>query len=453
MISRIFFSVVALIIYIFLFLYYVRMELFTLLLIFRRGIQNIVRRSEKEEMIFRLSIREIIKLFEQSLFFNHSLAILSMILVICIVAYLPTGEKLKLQLLTIITSTVPYVWSYFRAANVGINGGIIGSLIGLSIFAWKIGNIEWFFFHTPHFLLFSFLANMSGWLGGWVGSGQIREAVYVIVGKLKIGDEGSSIQNLTDFVEDTVQALLESEYKNEIKYIINKPSLDVLESADNCSVVSYRHEMEWRLVERPQKKAIGWLFKKEIPSTNIIIDNMFNLFRSQVTKIVFLGESNPCDGFDEEDDQSVIHMLIVNYKETPAIVWVDDEVKVLSDRLKIAINENFSEHSDKIQNHQRNFLLRNITQFAYRTWRENITLEQYSKETYGSTCPYEAIYENQLGITQNIPILIMNEISKASTFFDQFRGNLLTFIAFLFAQVIVAVVVNIASEGLASGLW
>lgn len=126
---------------------------------------------------------------------NDVAAIASTLIPIYLLSISPASTFLKLSALPFIVSVIPYFFGFTRSTGVGIHGGVIGSVLGLYVLTINDTNLTWWD-QTPYFLSLTLIANLSGWLGGFVGIGQIREAVAINFFELNVGEKNPPFLNL-----------------------------------------------------------------------------------------------------------------------------------------------------------------------------------------------------------------------------------------------------------------
>ena len=443
-------------IYLLVIAYYLYLEIFALILILQsliirgrqthgKGSRNDANHVSKKQTLGHL--------FETSLFFNHSLAILSTWAAIAIIAELPINSGYKLGIVPVAATVLPYIWSFTRATNVGINGGILGVILGLLWLAWRDANIS-LLHDSFYFLVINITANMSGWLGGVVGAGQIKEGRQVNLFKILITGQGAGLNQLVNKVQEAVVSALDpgadrSDNKT-LKFIDSKPQMTVAQGVPCCAVLSYRHELEWLVKVKPQKIVRSWLGKREYHSPNQIIDCVFNMFQNIVTKAIFLRFPE-----DVEKQQSpintpnqpvLIYLTVLQYRETPSIMWVNPEVEALSEKTSQQITAALSQPIGQDTQSRPPWSVQYHQSVMMQNWKPKIRLEQYSKNTYGSSMPYEAVSEAQLSDGISLPKPIMDEIAANLSFFDRFRGKMATFLAFLVFEAAIAFLINMVSS-------
>lgn len=448
---------VIMIVYLLIIAYYLYLEFYALILIIKSLVIHRLAKSnqglkDKQSKIIRSpSIKQ---LLTTSLFFNHTLAILTTFVLLIIIAELPINFKYKLGIIPVVATLIPYLWSYTRATSVGINGGILGVILGLFWLAWRDPNIS--LFHDAfYFIIINITSNISGWLGGWVGASQIKEGAVVNLFKVLINGDGSCLNQLVSKVQKAVNRVLKydpsSARNKDIKFVNSRPVMRVAQKAQSFSVLSYRHELEWLKKSHPQKIAMGWLRENTYHSPNQVIDYIFNIFQNTVTKVIFLRFPEPLEKPKEsvgENNLVEIYILVLQYKETPSIIWVNSEVELLSDLLNKEIftvipptgkhdEKDCISPSWKLDDHQKVIM---------QNWQPKIRLEQYSKNTYGSSIPYQVMNKVQLTDEISLPAIIMNEIAANPSLFDKFKGKVSTFMAFLVFEASVAIIISLISS-------
>lgn len=368
---------------------------------------------------------------------NDVAAIASTVIPIYLLSISPASTFLKLSALPFIVSVIPYFFGFTRSTGVGIHGGVIGSVLGLYVLTINDTNLTWWD-QTPYFLSLTLIANLSGWLGGFVGIGQIREAVAINFFELNVGEKKSALPELIVHTKEPVSNIIHSKTIGVLKVTDKKPNL-ITAQVDNkkgghFSLVSLRHEIEYRVSIRPQVMLLRRLFERKIRdySINDILDNVFNLWRHTVIRIVFLQVPKY-----SKPNETSINLMVLAHKETPSIIWVDDEIEDLSNAL-------FEEINRALKNASRGdgiFDLKVKGSVTLRRWQSNIKPEQYFKNTKVSRESDTLLIDKQIR-SQKIPPYIMDEFSMMETFFDRIRGSTYAFIAFLFTQIGLGVFVN-----------
>lgn len=436
------------IITVFLIAYYLGMEFLVFALIGKNVLIRLFQKTSQKN--FKKTIQEqrprraknfLKELFERSLFFNHTLAILTIALCAIVIISLPDlSSFVKLEIFTVIVSILPYIFSFTRATNVGINGGIIGTIFGLLLFSAFEPGLSWWE-NSGYFLIITGLANVSGWIGGWVGPGQLREAVSVTVFKATMNHEGVTLSSLVETVQNAINQIIPTNDKN-VRFVDQKPTMVITHAGSSFSIVAYKHELEWRQIMRPQYESLKWLFSKDVYSTNQIIDYVFNIFRAKVTKAILISKQS--NEISQNADE--IYLLVLNYKETPSIVWVDDEITLLSHNVHNAVH-NHIQHTDE-HNPKVDWNISRPVETIVRQWQPKISLEQYSKDTPGANMPYHVIKERKISHDEKLPADVLSEIIKAPTVFDRVRGQAFAFVSFMFFQVFIGVLINLFSDHL-----
>jgi hypothetical protein len=287
------------------------------------------------------------------------------------------------------------------------------------------------------------LANLSGWVGGAIGPGQLREAVSAAVYKLKIIGDDANLSSLVDTIQRAVNVVIPLE-SNGNRFLDLKPNMVIVQGQHKFSIMSYKHVLEWRKVIKPQALALRWAFDEYEYSTNMIIDNVFNLFRARVTKIILF--SKQASTQRHSMTLRPFYVIVLNYKETPAIIWVDPEVEEASRAVCEQISKAFR-NADELKAHT-DWEICSLIKTSVRKWFPKITLEQISKNTIGANIPYEIIKEDKIDQENNISADVLEEILGTPTVFDKFRGKAFAFISFMFFQIFIGIGINLFSAQL-----
>ena len=109
--------------------YYLGMELLVLALIIKNQAIKVFLKVRREPQLEKQGEEKwsLRNLYKKSLFFNHTLAILTISFVALITSQFSTlSSFVKLEIFTILVSLLPYIFSFKRATNVGINGALLG---------------------------------------------------------------------------------------------------------------------------------------------------------------------------------------------------------------------------------------------------------------------------------------------------------------------------------------
>jgi hypothetical protein len=120
-------------------------------------------------------------------------------------ALLPTPASMNWWVLPMIISGVTYL-SGWRAANYGVIVGSVGVAVGLGLFAALDPVVSWWN-AAPLFLLLNGLGNLSGWLGAFIGRGQIREAQCLTHIKLRLSGQGAALYRVIEEIDPVVSDL------------------------------------------------------------------------------------------------------------------------------------------------------------------------------------------------------------------------------------------------------
>ena len=79
-------------------------------------------------------------------------------------------------------------------------------MIGLFWFASRQNPWLWWD-QAPYYLAINLLANLSGWFGGFIGIGQIRESIAAGVIEFQVNGNRSDISGLIDQVKQTINSV------------------------------------------------------------------------------------------------------------------------------------------------------------------------------------------------------------------------------------------------------
>ncbi|MBE7436757.1 MAG: hypothetical protein HS100_22790 [Anaerolineales bacterium] len=435
------------IIYGFLVVYYLGMLLLANVLIIRqlivRLLIKILHKSSKQlaeaTIKKKASLGEV---FRKSLLLNDILAVSSIFLGFVLVTLIsfPKPEYKSISI-ALIVSVIPYIWGFKRSTGVGVNSGTIGAMFGLFWLAYKQSPIV-LWEQTPYFLALNIIANLSGWIGGFVGLGQIRESASVSLFEFSFEKETHQIPDLIEKIKKSIGSVFIAKTNGEFVKQTKQPEMTLahLTSTDSYSFISLRNEMEWRKGYRPQVMALKWLFEKglNIYSINQIIDNVFNVWRYTTSRAILLISHDLLFSSGAKSRDNSVQLFVMSYKETPSIIWTENDVEILSNDIYQRLLKDAKKYAWKIKNS--NF-------FTLQRWASQATLEQYSKNTLASNNPMEFVKNKNLSNIGYFPKSLHDEFSSMTTFFDKIRGRTATFVTFLIAQVFVALLINWLNAG------
>jgi hypothetical protein len=435
------------IIYVLLIVYYLGMLLLANVLILKQLIIRLIAKflrktakySENSTNKKKIPLSEV---FRTSLFLNDILAVLSIFLAFVLVTLInfPKPEYKSISI-ALIVSVIPYIWGFKRSTGIGVNSGTIGAMVGLLWLAYKQSPTAWWE-QTPYFLILNIIANLSGWIGGFVGLGQIRESASVCLFEISFEGEPPKISELVEKVKNSIDLVFVAKTKGEFVKQTKQPEMTLahLTSTNSYSIISLRNEMEWRKGYRPQVAALKWLFEKELAiyPINQIIDNVFNVWRYTISRAVILISPELLLSTEPKSKGTTVQLFIMTYKETPSIIWTENEVELLSKD----IYQRLLDDSKKFR-----WEIKNSNLFTLQKWTSESTLEQHSKDTRASKNPIEFLRDKKITDIGYFPKSLHDEFASMTTFFDKIRGRTATFVTFLVAQVFVALLINWLNMG------
>jgi len=433
--------------YAFLVVYYLGMLLLANILILKqllirllsKFLRKVIKRSVKSTDEKKVPLREV---FRTSLFLNDVLAVLSIFLAFFLVTLIsfPKPEYKSISI-ALIVSVIPYIWGFKRSTGVGVNSGTIGTMFGLFWLAYKQSpTVLWE--ETPYFLVLNIIANLSGWIGGFIGLGQIRESTSVCLFEISFEGNPPQIPDLIEKIKNSIGLVFIAKTNGAFIKQTKQPEMTLahLASTDSYSVISLRNEMEWRKGHRPQVIALKWLFERGFIfyPINQIIDNVFNVWRYTTSRAVLLISHDFLFSPETKNKGGSVQLFVMSYKETPSIMWTENDIEVLSKDIYQKLLSDAKKYSWKIKN---------SNLFTLQRWTSKTTLEQYSKDTLASKNPIEFVKDKHLASIGYFPKSLHDEFSSMTTFFDKIRGRTATFVTFLVAQVFVAILINWLNAG------
>ncbi|MEA3344799.1 MAG: hypothetical protein U9Q78_00890 [Chloroflexota bacterium] len=378
-------------------------------------------------------------IFETSFVANATLAIVSVLLPFVLISELSLQTSIRLFLATLIVTVIPYVWGFTRMSGVGIISGAIGAMLGLFWLSSRDPRLVWWDL-TPYFLSLNLLANLSGWLGGFLGIGQVREAAAISVFEIELGSKGSFLFDLIHRVQKAIHEEFVATTAGKLTFTESNLDLVITQTAEDearCSLTSFRREMEWRRGRRPQLVALRWLFERglNVHSVDDILDHVFNVWRYTATKAVFAREP------DHSSDDNRLLIAVLTYKETTTIIWADEEVALLSLRLFKRIC-NALEMDAVSRKGETRWRLKKRSSTILRRWQPRPRLEQYVKNTTASNSIVTFMGGSQLDPRADIPRYVSDQFLLMPSLFDKLRGRLSTFVVFLLTQIIVGILID-----------
>jgi hypothetical protein len=389
----------------------------------------------------------LIELFRISTVFNDILAIFSLVVVFYALSIIPVSIKIRWLVTPFIVTIIPYAWGFYRATGVGLRGGVLGAVIGSHWLALTDVTTPWID-KAPFLIVVAMVANASGWLGGFLGRGQIKEAIALNIYDLTIKKSGNEIQRLIKeigHIMDEVYSKLEGEIRtgeNKLDAIIAQ-----LSEKNGASLVSFTHKADWKKVYRPQLIALGWLFSvtDSTHSADEIFDSISNFFRFTTSEVVISYVREPVNA----NRLGRIRITVKTFKQTPSIIWVDKEIHELSSRIDENIKRILNLPKNSKNRRQNSWSVASSSSIILRQWRQTPTLEQYAKNTFAVTNPIDLISKSQLYSSDLLPSYkdFPEYLIGVPSFFDKIRGRLYSFFAFLIGQILLGIFINWASNG------
>jgi hypothetical protein len=193
--------------------------------------------------------------------------------------------------------------------------------------------------------------------------------------------------------------------------------------------------------------ALGWLFSTTDASHSAdeIFDSISNFFRFTTTEVIISYVREPID----TNSLGRIRVIIKTFKQTPSIIWVDNEVYNLSNQIDEDIRHILSLPRERKNRKQSPWKVISSSSLILRQWREKPTLEQYAKNSFAVTSPIELISKSQLYSSDLLPSYkdFPEYLIGVPSFFDRIRGQLYSFFAFLIGQILLGIFINWASNG------
>lgn len=153
---------------------------------------------------------ELKHLLKTDLSFNVGFAFLSVPVLLIMLAKLPLSSSLKLWLLPIIICVVPYLWGW-RTTTLGLVAGTGGIAIGLLLFSFFDTQIVWRE-KAPYWLFLNLVGQISGYLGGFVGNGQIRESMCISYMEINLGKSSIALHKLIGNIKTVMLHMFELKY-------------------------------------------------------------------------------------------------------------------------------------------------------------------------------------------------------------------------------------------------
>jgi len=385
---------------------------------------------------------------KSSLLITSGLAVMSMVLPLCLLGAIDTPLDntlelaIKQSIIPFVVTLVPYVWGFRKATNIGILAGMYGTAIGLWLFI-RLTGLSWWD-NAIQIGLLNVLSNASGWLGGAVGQGQIRESVAAVMMEIDIANQGfrTATQTMFEIASKTIKEHMRTA-TGRLPHLRNDrgsfATAYATSQQDGFSLIAYRRDADWVVGHRPMLNAFKWAFERHhCPrSANQIVDKIFNFWQSQVIRLVLL---KPERGSESPNSPHCLQIILLNYRETPSILWIDDSTigsaRQLYEKLMNAFGKEFA---CSIGTSTQVMILVN--------WTTSPRLEQYGKCTLVARgCSTQDISDLKLNADVHVPNCVLQEFLGTPSFWSKLRGRTSTFLIFLMGQVILAVLINLASD-------
>jgi hypothetical protein len=371
-----------------------------------------------------------------------------------LISFVP-DRSLQLNTLPFLAALIPYSVGFFISAGVGIHCGVIGTIGGLLlIFLPEVLQLQVNpFFNFLEFLikcqeqiLFSTvligIANISGWLGGFAGAGQIKDSKAVAIYDILIEDQGSSLEYLISSVRESIGNYLGKDYKR----IDSLPKAAIAEigseKSSSCTILSFEQKYQWRFSYAPILEIIKSLFSSQSNDMNTILDYVSNLFRHQSIDIVLKSKESPSGG---SEGCGNFHLAVMAYMETPGIIWVNEDINTIMKELHISLRDKLEQTTDAVGYHNPWSLI-SYELFITRYWQKPTRLEQYVKKTPGSKEVAPFIHQTTFMRQVSCGGETIKSFSDLPTRFDRIRGTTFALILFISGPVGLGILVNWLSE-------
>jgi hypothetical protein len=397
------------------------------------------------------------RLYDSNLLFNDCLGIFIILACFAVISILPFGDRFRWSVAPFIACFIPFLLGFYRSTGVGIQCGVIGMTAGLFWMAaaspgdstplWST-NLSFLppgLSNCPYFLLLTLVSNISGFLGGFAGLGQVKDSKVAIIFDIQIQEKGQALNDLIDKANQTITDFLEGrgEGKPDLKKWLPDLSAAQLiptQNTDQNVILNYQQHIRWRLNYRPQAQARQWLLKRRPEDKtadfdmNKLLDYVSNVLRHRTFDLVI--QNNP-----KIEDRCAGNFLMALqiYMETPSIIWVDDKTLNEAQILFKYVLNSFKD------NESYPWHILNTNVFNLRYWRDHITLEQTVKQTFGAEKSAKYVINSQLIDKNSCLVNRIDDFSGVPTFFDRWRGRTL-FLGFLIGPLILGLLDNWLSE-------
>jgi hypothetical protein len=353
-----------------------------------------------------------------------------------VLALLPTPRSVDWWVLPMVISGVSYL-SGWRSANLGVIVGSVGAVAGLGLFAALDPTVNWWD-SAPLFLILNVLGNISGWLGAFIGRGQIREAQCFTRIRIKLHGRGAAMYEVIEDVDQIISSLFVKYWPSVNKVEGTKEILMLAECGDllsrRGSIVAVKEEVRWIHKYAPVAKGLRWLVEWPIkPRTlNEITTHIFNIWRYATCYMTLRRREE-----DNDELPDVFHLVIKSYWEIPAIVFVDDQIVSFARELHTTLLRQLKDQ--KCANRQ----VVDDQFLVFRAWQLHPLPEQIVLQTWAAKqARNQAIQSMRLSSDVNVPIDLVSDFISSGTFFDRWRGTTATLVFFMLSQVLLGVVVD-----------
>jgi hypothetical protein len=379
-----------------------------------------------------------------SLALNCTLALISLLIAVTVIAVAPGSLLFKLSILPVAITAISYLWGW-RTTTIGVVTGTAWTAISLWLFTVLAPEVSWWTY-APYFLILNLIGNLSGWLGGFVSCGQIREAECITHIEMNVANEGKTIYQLLEDIKTIISKNFKDQWQSYIANELDSEAITLAEvgyeAQHKGSVLFGKKELEWIHGHHPQLETFFWLleFPPRRRRVSEIIDCVFNVHRHVITRVAIHLTPSEVPGY-----QSCLRIIVMTFRETPTIVWVDAPIVAFARKIHDELLAHFDcHHSADVQIHQRQFVV-------LRSWKGKPKIEQYAKNTWASyNTSTQAIQSLSFDSGLRLPADVVSEFTSSGTFFDRWRGPLTTFALFLASQVMLGIAINILSSVLAT---
>ena len=285
------------------------------------------------------------------------------------------------------------------------------------------------------------LGNLSAWVGGAVGRGQIREAIAVSVFEIEVGEAGCTIPTVLTITSDSITSIIKGR-DPKAEPDKSEPELVLAQtrhtSEQLASLLSMKQKIEWKISYKPQQIALSWISTedKAYHNPNEILDHISNVFRYVRVEAQFTHTAQ-----QNTNDAGQMRVSVLCYKETPAIMWVDEEVEELSTQISTKLEKMLKGH-ETTGRAEACWMVKKVSNFVLRKWQPVRYLEQYSKNTYAIRDASKTLNESRFEFNNSLPNQLFNEFIEVPSFFGKVRGRIYIFLTFLIGQVMLGFFIN-----------